>query len=130
MEKLCNFSENVGYSQDLVAVMSELNLALKDLGQTFKTYNKERAKSGAHVAVPMPIGVTPSSSHSGNVQILVNELKGLVQDGDPLDKYNLLKKVGEGYAYFLSVFVLILLLVLPEAFGKRKRRLILLTQSP
>jgi hypothetical protein len=78
--------------------MSELNMALKDLAQAYKNFNKERAKSGGGpLPVPMPVGLASSSGNSGNVQILVSELKGLVQEGDPLMKYNLMKKVGEGY---------------------------------
>lgn len=98
VEKLCAFSNNIGYSQDLVAVMSDLNLALKDIATTYKNFNKERAKSGGNPAAASgPVPVIPAlGGHSGNVQILVNELRGLVQDGDPLDKYNLVKKVGEG----------------------------------
>eukprot|EP01127_Copromyxa_protea_P014571 TRINITY_DN4094_c0_g2_i1.p1 TRINITY_DN4094_c0_g2~~TRINITY_DN4094_c0_g2_i1.p1 ORF type:complete len:754 (+),score=151.87 TRINITY_DN4094_c0_g2_i1:32-2293(+) len=95
-EKLCSFSENIGYSPELVASMTELNLALKDLAATYKNFNKERAKSG-NAPIPMPAGLTSSSSgQSSNVQVLVNELKGLVQEGDPFDRYHLIRQVGVG----------------------------------
>jgi len=94
VEALC--SRNTSATEEVVkADVLQLNSALKDVVQTYKNFNKEKAKQQGGATAAKKVQA-PAAGGGGNVQSLVNELKGLVQEGDPLEKYTLLKKVGEG----------------------------------
>eukprot|EP01126_Amoeba_proteus_P062578 TRINITY_DN8525_c0_g1_i7.p1 TRINITY_DN8525_c0_g1~~TRINITY_DN8525_c0_g1_i7.p1 ORF type:complete len:754 (-),score=172.21 TRINITY_DN8525_c0_g1_i7:239-2260(-) len=112
VDRLCHFSENPGFSPELVNSVTDLNSSLRDVYQAYRNFNKS-SKQGipvgggvGHGGVGhggLGYGGVGGVGHGGvghglggSVQDLVSELKGLVQEGDPLEKYRLVVKVGEG----------------------------------
>lgn len=90
----------------LTSTLRELFVTLRDLEKGFK---KSARAGGSKTAAGQTAKNSPSSSHEMNI---LKEMKEMALLGDPFEVYQVIKKVGEGYAHLVNILPLIISILL------------------